>query len=381
MKKIITALANPILNETLKKNEEIEIITKDISYQEGIFEVLEKEEKIDGILLSDSLAGMMSITNILKKIQESKKIEQIILILKDKKQEIKKEEYRKINLSIFYEEEITTEKIIQTLLREKEQISKEVIEKIKENEKQEKIPGKKNKKNKSITITGILEAERNQFLITFSKIISNSQTKILIMDLDVLPNSNQKKIETSLGENKRIAEETTEYNEKIEKKKISENIDLVEAKNLIYSQKRKFNEIFLVRLILKLKQQYEIILFNTSIEYLYQYTKMVMNQSNQIIFLAPLEKKEITKTRKMLEIYTKIWKIEKEKINLVFSKNKKSKIEKEMIKEIFNDYYLLGQVQIEKQIQLEKTGGIMPFLLKKQIKEEYWNIAKEILKK
>ena len=42
MKKIITAVNNPNLNEKLKNENYIEVIGKDIQYKEGILEFLEK---------------------------------------------------------------------------------------------------------------------------------------------------------------------------------------------------------------------------------------------------------------------------------------------------------------------------------------------------
>ena len=50
--KILTAIGNPILNNELKKIEDIEVINNDIQYQEGIFEILEIEKEIDFIIIS-----------------------------------------------------------------------------------------------------------------------------------------------------------------------------------------------------------------------------------------------------------------------------------------------------------------------------------------
>lgn len=55
MKKVITALGNPILNEKLRKEENITVLANDIQYQEGIIEILEKEENIDFLILSELL--------------------------------------------------------------------------------------------------------------------------------------------------------------------------------------------------------------------------------------------------------------------------------------------------------------------------------------
>ena len=45
MIKIITALANPILNERLKQEKGIQVIGNDIFYQEGILEIYQAIKK------------------------------------------------------------------------------------------------------------------------------------------------------------------------------------------------------------------------------------------------------------------------------------------------------------------------------------------------
>ena len=57
MKNIVTAIGYPEFNQKLKENEEYNILSKDIQYQEGILEILEKEEKIDLIIISNYILG------------------------------------------------------------------------------------------------------------------------------------------------------------------------------------------------------------------------------------------------------------------------------------------------------------------------------------
>ena len=47
IKKIITAINNPELNERLKEEKKFEVIGKDIQYKEAILEILEKYKIID----------------------------------------------------------------------------------------------------------------------------------------------------------------------------------------------------------------------------------------------------------------------------------------------------------------------------------------------
>ena len=70
MKQIITALGNPLLNDKLSEEKEFNILTKDIQYQDGIFEILEKEEKIDFLILSEILLGENKIENLIEHIKE-----------------------------------------------------------------------------------------------------------------------------------------------------------------------------------------------------------------------------------------------------------------------------------------------------------------------
>ena len=54
MKKIITAMADKYLNEKLK-NEEFNVIGKDIQYIEWVFEQLEIKKEINVIIISTKL--------------------------------------------------------------------------------------------------------------------------------------------------------------------------------------------------------------------------------------------------------------------------------------------------------------------------------------
>ena len=52
IKRVITAIGNPEINEKLK-NENIDIVCGDILYKEGILEFLEINNKIDYIIIKE----------------------------------------------------------------------------------------------------------------------------------------------------------------------------------------------------------------------------------------------------------------------------------------------------------------------------------------
>ena len=70
MKKIITAIDNAEINKLLKKEEDIKIISKDISYKEGILEQLEKNKEVDIIIINEKIDGEIQLNKLIKKIKE-----------------------------------------------------------------------------------------------------------------------------------------------------------------------------------------------------------------------------------------------------------------------------------------------------------------------
>ena len=67
IKKIITAIGNPILNNELKKLEEFAVIGNDIQYQDGILELLEIDNKINFIIISELIPGEYKIEELIGK--------------------------------------------------------------------------------------------------------------------------------------------------------------------------------------------------------------------------------------------------------------------------------------------------------------------------
>ena len=73
MKTVITAIANPIINNELKKEKNIEVIGNDIQYKDGVIEILEKNIEVNYIILSDILIGEELLINLIRKINEINK--------------------------------------------------------------------------------------------------------------------------------------------------------------------------------------------------------------------------------------------------------------------------------------------------------------------
>ena len=90
MKKIITAINNPKLNEQLKQLNQYKIVAPDIQYQDGIFEILEKEKEIQFLILSEILYGKNNLKELIQKIKKINSKIKIILILEKENTEKEK---------------------------------------------------------------------------------------------------------------------------------------------------------------------------------------------------------------------------------------------------------------------------------------------------
>ena len=152
MKKIITALGDPILNVTLKKEKDLEIISADIQYQDGIFEILEKEPNINFLILSELISGNLDIKKLIEKIKLINNNIQIILFLANENKELENYLYAKGVDFIFYNNQIEIKDVIQII---KTNQKDETLELKKEITKLKKLLEEKNEletKNKTANI-------------------------------------------------------------------------------------------------------------------------------------------------------------------------------------------------------------------------------------
>ena len=282
MKKILTAINNPKLNEELKKEEFLEVICKDIQYKEAILEILEEKKQIDIIILNEKLPGEIDLFNLIKKIKTKNEKIKIIMILENKNIE-KENKLKNLNINnIYYNNEININKLIKIInekeINREEELKKELeklkkiiiknekinnfkkiikknkkekqLEKNKLNNKKEKIKNKilnkidnkilfklKNKKNKNkkiIAITGLNKSGKTYFTLKLTKFLLKKQNKIAILDL---------------GYEKNIK------NKIIENKKNNKLIKLLNYKNLKNKTEKNKNNINKKYIILKIKKE------------------------------------------------------------------------------------------------------------------------------
>mgnify|MGYP004666604515 FL=1 len=402
--KILTALQDPKTNEILKEKTKHNIIETDIQYQEGILETLEKNNKIDLIIISQLLPGNIGFKDLINKIKIINNNIEIIAILENKNNELKDFLKQKNINSIFYNNEITIDELI-NVIEEKDKnkkemeinkeikLLKEIIlennKKIEENKKEKKInkilnvlkeekikiiknsrinnikklKNKTNKtQNKIISVVGIPGVGKSIFISLFSKNIKHK--KILIIDFDIY----NKSLDLIFGYNTKVQQEKAII-------KINNNIDLLSKIEIFF--KESYIEKNKIKNILdSFSKKYDLIIIDNTSEYSCEHTKEILKNSDSIIFLSDANLIELNKTKKLLEKYINKWKIEKERINVVFNKININSINNKILNILFSDFNILGKINFSNKYNLIINNNLK--ILNKKINKEYINIIKKM---
>lgn len=202
--KIITAIGNPEINNELNKDNFYEVIGVDIQYQDGIFEILEKNKNINYLILNLNIIGELNEIDLIEKIIKKNNNLNLIIILEKENEKLinylKSKNIKNIlsknkNNLIEINNIIKNKKEI-NLINKKNNLNKNKLMNNKNN--LIKIKNKKTK-NKIIFIFGNKKINKNNLVILLLKLINN---KILIIEfINIL---NNEEVEQIIKINKKI---------------------------------------------------------------------------------------------------------------------------------------------------------------------------------
>lgn len=383
MKKIITAVNNPNLNEELKNEKEVEILFKDIQYKEGILEILEnKKLEIDYIIIDENLPGEIKLEKLIEKIIE--KNEKIKIIIT-----IKKENKNKINLNnkniikIYYEKNINLEKLKNYNNNLEEINIKNNKIKINKTDKEKNIYFE----TKIITILGERKIGKSVTIINFLDYIIkeiDKTVKILIIELNEDSpsfytlfgcekfnkiNINEDKRHKKLSNIKKYGNEQ-KYKQKYLSNRIIENLIIKINKNIDLIS---YNKLINFNFIKNIEKKYNYLLIEIYSKKNKIIDKKILNNSNKNILLIRPNLLEIKNAKKI---------IEKNKLNknnnlkILINNYNKNSIDENIIKNIFKENKIIGKINYE--IEYEKMTNTN-FKNINFLSKEYRNNLKRII--
>lgn len=377
IKSILTAIGNPEHHKELK-NSNMNIIANDIQYKEGVLEYLNESIDISYLILDDNLPGEINTKELIEKIKEKNNRIKIILISQQTDERVSV--YKKINKYNIFE--------IISAINEEDPYIKQYISNNTMEERNGEI----------LTILGANGIGKSLFAVTFAQNLKGK--RLLIIDFDLICSNLYILLGIKKYKKKLIQIEENKHKEKVQKNSniinykptnTSESeyniinniiqtkykIDFISGANLL-ADLMKYKEIqIIIESIEKIKNQYDLIIIDTSNSYLLDKIKDLIEISNKSIFISGANVLEIRKAKQLLKTYEE-WNVEKRKIKLVFNKCTKESVEDEILQNIFREYDIIGKINLSEYY--DKAININNIRIKeiqKEIKQIRENIEKE----
>ena len=117
MKRVVTAMGNPTLNQELKRYTQMDVVGDDLFYQEAVIDLLEKEP-FEVLTLSGILQGQWDLLEFVDRIQKINPTLRLIIVLDELDTNLKCDLLEKDVKDIFADETVEVKDIVDAILRE-----------------------------------------------------------------------------------------------------------------------------------------------------------------------------------------------------------------------------------------------------------------------
>ena len=351
MKRIVTALGNPALNNELKKYSKYDVLVDDLFYQEAVLDI-SKVEEIDVLVISALLQGQYDIMEFLTEVKKNNIGTRIVLIVDTISEEEKNILISKGIFDILYDNEIEISDVIDAIDREepiniKKQIEKEIAKiamenKVKENEEEylvNKEPLIKVQKQEVITLFGTPGSGKSTIAANLVKHFSKkAKSRILLIDLDTL-NGNldeivgvtkvPENVEILLDEDKKCG--INYVADLIVKNRFDANVldelvincgefDILTGNTSLHYCQNVLNTDCYYKLLEAAKEKYDFIFIDTNSNIFLDSTKWALQEANRVLFITEDSNICLRKTTQLMEIMFNLWGIWKNKVQIIINK-------------------------------------------------------------
>lgn len=345
MRKVLTAIGNPMLNQKIKKLENYEVLLDDIGSDDELLEALEREQTVEILFLCTNIIEHYSVEKLIEMIRKLQENIFIVLFNGENSQDIIKEDE---NLKFYHTLDLDLADFEKSL-------------------PPVKVTPIQNYTSKIMAISGASGIGKSTFSTFLAQNVEKKNSKTLLIDFDLDENH----IKTILKLKKNPKAQGNVKNMIVN---VNKNLDVLYNLKNIFPNQENVNFFTLQKMMNELKKEYQLILIDTSSNLENDYTKRIFYYSQKIIFLVEPNILGIKKAKNMLEVIENDWKIANEKINLVLNKTNMYEISQNIMQELFPDMKIIGKMKYLDSYNLMINRNIN----KKEIKKEYEKIYKKI---
>ncbi len=231
------------------------------------------------------------------------------------------------------------------LSMEIEKLKKIIEEKQKPENLKIKKDKKQNKINKVIAISGGYGSGKSLFTVLLARTCQKQNLHIVIIDFDIFNNSINTMFRIpKYNKNYKILDNINQFITKI-----NNYIDIFCGVDNMFNENNKINFEKIKELFEELKRRYDMVLIDTSSEINLKYIRMILANSDKILFLIEPNLLEIKKAEELLDVYTNDWEIPNYKFNIILNKVNINSIDEEIIKKLFNKIKIIEKIDFSKQ--------------------------------
>ena len=371
MKKIITALGNPTLNEELSKYSKYDVLSQDIVYQEGVIDFLSSNEA-DVVIVSGILQGQFSIAEFGNELRNANKFCRIIFIVDTISEDEKNVLISKGIFDILYDDKSDIPDVIEAIDREepiniKAQIQNEVNELKAELERNSQNQIVKNiteiQKQEIIGVFGTAGSGKSSVLVNVVNNLSKkTKAKILLIDFDTINgnldeilkvNKIPSNIELIMDEDKKCGINYAAdlcFKNRLDTNVLDEIVisvngfDFLSGNTSLHYCQNVLNEDFYNYLIKCAKEKYDFIFLDLSSNIFLDSTKWALRECTKVLFVTENTDICLKKSIQLLDVVFNNWNVYKEKFKLVINR-----AEKGIDADIFSDVLKVQKIAVIKE--------------------------------
>ena len=416
MKKALTAINHPVINEYFRKNCPGFLIEyDDIQYQEGLLEILRKDLP-DVLVLNEQLPGRFERKVLIEKIRDIDKYFKILIIVAKEDREFSNFLYAKGVFDVFVNDQAEITDLIEAINRQdrvivkvKKEIPKEVHEELQTLKKmlsekpkviERKIivePPPKVQRQEIIAVAGAGAVGKSDLLVQLSVALAQkSKAKILNIDLNTeFPALDQffgipkepPAIDYIIGNEKNSCLnymvdnidkgrfDSNIFDELVVKHKKIDNLHILTGNYSLYVCQHVLNNGYYKVILDKAKTLYDFIFIDTSGSIFLDSTQFAVTNAIKIFFVVEGTYANLRKSLSILNLYTNTWDVKKDKIEVVVNKYHDHSLDKEVIEEILAGYKVCQYIRYDSRHDYYLNLNI-PMMLRpsKRDEEQYLKI-------